>query len=261
MAYVSPTLTLIVGAVKKAASALGRDFNELEHLQNSVRSDKGFAQHAYDKVQKILQEELSKIKAGLPIIASDKDSIPASGTYFTLCAIDGFDNFAHGHADFAVSVALIENGKVIDGVVYSPITDEMFFAEKGCGAFKEGFRNHERLRVASAKNADKCLFACGADARIVNNVLALTQNVRISGVSSLDLAYLSAGKIDAAAVSTAHIGKIAAGVLLVKEAGGYVFEIGQTDVRSENLEKALTSGKLFACNEPLRQKIAEILAK
>ena len=261
MAYVSPTLTLIVGAVKKAASALGRDFNELEHLQNSVRSDKGFAQHAYDKVQKILQEELSKIKAGLPIITSDKDSIPASGTYFTLCAIDGFDNFAHGHADFAVSVALIENGKVIDGVVYSPITDEMFFAEKGCGAFKEGFRNHERLRVASAKNADKVLFACNTDTRVINNVLSLTKNVRISGASALDLAYLSAGKIDAAAVSAAFIGKIAAGVLLVKEAGGYVFEIGQTDVRSENLEKTLSSGNLFATNEPLRQKIAEILAK
>lgn len=261
MAYISPTLTLLVGAVKKSAAALGRDFNELEHLQNSVRGDKGFAQHAYDRVLKILHEELSKIKAGLPIVSSDKVAVPANGTYFAVCAIDGFANFAHGNADFAVSVALVENHKVVDAVVYSPITDEMFFAEKGCGAFKEGFRNHERMRVASAKNAEKALFACGADARIAASAISLTQNVRISGVASLDLAHLAAGKVDIVAATSAALGEIAAGVLLVKEAGGYVFEIGQTDVRSEDLEKALTSGNLFATNEALKQKIAEILAK
>ena len=261
MAYISPTLTLIIGAVKKTASALGRDFNELEHLQNSVHPDKGFAQHSYEKVQKILREELSKIKAGLPIVTSNKETASATGSYFAVCPIDGFANFAHGNADFAVSVALIEENKVMSAAVYSPITDEMFFAEKGCGAFKEGFRNHERLRVASCKNADKALFACSADSKIINNTLNLTRNLRISGVSSLDLAYLAAGKIDAAAVTTAHISEIAAGVLLVKEAGGYVFEIGQTDVRSENLDKTLASGNLFATNEALKQKIADVLAK
>jgi myo-inositol-1(or 4)-monophosphatase len=137
----------------------------------------------------------------------------------------------------------------------------MFFAEKGCGAFKEGFRNHERLRVAATKNADSALVACSAEAEVVGKVLSMTKNVRISGVSALDLAYLAAGKVDAVTVTAASINEIAAGILLVKEAGGYVFEIGQTDVRSENLEKVLSGGNLFATNEALKQKIAQIRAK
>ena len=260
MAYISPTLTLMVGAVKKAASALGRDFNELEHLQNSVHGDKGFAQHSYDKVLKVLREELGKVKAGLPVITA-ADSVPTSGTCFAVCPIDGFANFAHGNSDFAVSVALIDNDAVVAGVVYSPISDEMFFAEKGCGAFKEGFRNHERLRIGATKNADKAIVAADADLRILQNVMQTTTNLRISGVSSLDLAHLAAGKNDAVIVANSNLCTLSAGVLLVKESGGYVFAVGETDTRSENIMPALKSGSLFAANEALKQKIAEIIAK
>ena len=147
------------------------------------------------------------------------------------------------------------------GVVYNPIFDEMYFAEKGCGAFKEGFRNHERLRVAACKNIANALFLCSAEAKLCANVAAATPNLRVSGVPALDFARLAAGRVDATAVTNVKPNEIAAGVLLVKEAGGYVFEIGQTDVRSENLEKAVESGNLFATNEALRQKVAEIAVK
>ncbi len=261
MAYISPTLTLIINAVKKTATAFGRDFNELEHLQNSVHGDKGFAQHAYDKVQKNLQEELGKIKSGFPVLCTSGNFDAKADSYFAVCPIDGFANFAHGNADFAVSVALIEHNIVTAAVVYSPISDELFFAEKGSGAFKEGFRNHERLRVAACKNAEKALTAVTNDAKILQNLTSLTSHLRISGVASLDLAYLAAGKLDAVVATNANPCTIAAGILLVKEAGGYVFAVGETDTRSENLQNALLGGNIFATNEALKQKIAEAVAK
>lgn len=261
MAYVSPTLTLMVEAVKKTASAVGRDFNELEHLQTSVHSDGTFAKHSYDKVLKVLHDEFAKFKPDLPLFVAGTNTAPENGSYFAVSPLAGFANFAHGNADFAVSVALIANNTVIDAVVYSPIRDELFFAEKGCGAFKEGFRNHERLRVSAAKNAEKAIIACNAESKVIAGALTVSKNVRISGVCALDLAYLAAGKIDAVAVADEHLSDIAAGILLVKEAGGYVFELGQTDVRSENLAQVLKSGSLLATNEALRQKLAVALAK
>lgn len=261
MAYISPTLTLMIAAVKKTAAALGRDFNELEHLQNSVHGDNSFAQRSYEKVHKILREELGKIKAGYPVICSMADALPAGGKFFAVQPLDGFANFAHGNAAFALSVALVENNAVVGAVVYSPINDELFFAEKGSGAFKEGFRNHERLRVASAKNADKALVLANAERAAVESALKVTTNPRISGSTVLDLAYVAAGKADAAIAVESNLCELAAGVLLVKEAGGYIFAVGETDVRSENLQKALFGGSIFATNEALRQKIADAAAK
>ena len=261
MAYVSPALTLMINAVKKTAAALGRDFNELEHLQNSVHGDNSFAMHSYEKAQKILREELGKIKTGYPVIFTAQEALPTSGSFFAVSPLDGFANFAHGNAAFAVAVALFENNNVVDAVIYSPINDELFFAEKGCGSFKEGFRNHERLRVAAAKNVEKALVAANNDAQAIKSASAATVNVRISGSTALDLAYVAAGKIDAALAVNSSLREIAAGVLLVKEAGGYVFAVGETDVRSENLQKALFGGSIFATNEALRQKIADAAAK
>ena len=261
MPYISSTLTLMVGAVKKVTAALTRDFNELEHLQTSVHYDGSFAMRSYEKAVRILGEELSKIKAGYPVIMSDKDALPASGTYFAVSPLNGFANFAHGNTHFAVAAALVENNAVVDAVVYSPVSDELFFAEKGCGAFKEGFRNHERLRVAATKNADKALIACNAESKAIASAAAVSPNLRISGSVALDLAHVAAGKVDAMISENCAPHELWAGILLVKEAGGYVFAVGQTDVRSEDLPKAILSGSIFATNEALRQKIADAAAK
>ncbi|MBQ7632560.1 MAG: inositol monophosphatase family protein [Alphaproteobacteria bacterium] len=260
MAYTSPTLNLMIGAVKKTASALGRDFNELEHLQNSVHGNNSFALRSYEKAHKILQEELSKIKSGYSVVRTQQDCV-LRGNCFTICPIDGFDNFAHGNATFAISAALIENNIAIASVIYSPINDELFFAEKGSGAFKEGFRNHERLRVAACKNAERALIATNTDAKAVQSALSVSTNLRISGSTSLDLAYVAAGKIDVAIAVESDFCALSAGTLLVKEAGGYVFAIGETDTRSENLQSALYGCSIFATNEALKQKIADATAK
>lgn len=260
MAYLSPVLTLMVSAVKKASNALTRDFNELEHLQNAVRSDTMFAKRSYEKVERTLKEELSKAKAGYPVVVSEQDVIPASGNYFLLSPIDGFANFAHANNAFAISVAMVENNNVVDAVVYNPVSDEMFFSEKGCGAFKEGFRSHERLRVASSKQVEKALLYCNANAELLQKALKISPNVLISGSVALDLAYLAAGKSDAVIASDNSMATLAAGILLVKESGGYVFGLGETDIRSEDLRKVLFGGNIVATNEALRQKIADAMA-
>ncbi|MBO6281785.1 MAG: inositol monophosphatase [Alphaproteobacteria bacterium] len=261
MAYLSPALTNIVNAVKKATTALTRDFNELEHLQNSVHTDNMFAVRSHEKVLNTIREELSKFKPDYVVISSKSDSIPADGNYFLVSPINGFANFAHGNANFAISVAMVENNVVVDGVIYSPIYDELFFAEKGSGAFKEGFRNHERLRIGGAKNIDKALLSCNANLDILQKALSLSPNVTVKGSVALELAYAAAGKIDAVIASDNSMFAIAAGILLVKEAGGYVFTIGETDIRTEDLNKVLQSGNIIATNEALRQKLADTMAK
>ena len=239
---------------------MARDFNELEHLQNGVHGDSSYALRALERTERILKEELSKIKPEYPIIAKDSEAIPASGNYFLIAPIDGFANFAHANNNFAISVALVEKNLIVGGVVYNPISDEMFFAERGNGAFKEGFRNQERLRVAGNKYTEKALLSCNADISLLPKVCKISNNVIISGTVALDLAHMAAGKTDVVFAANCTPATIAAGVLLVKEAGGYVFALGETDTRSENLNKALFGGNIFATNEALKQKIAELIA-
>lgn len=261
MPYISPALTAIANAAKKASVALTRDFNELEHLQSSVHNDGSFAQRSYDKVEKILREELAKLKPTYAFISKKGGTIPASGNYFLVEPIDGMANFAHGNGHFALSVAMVENNVIVDAVIYNPVYDELFFAEKGCGAFKEGFRSHERLRVSGCKNPQRTLIGCNADVQIMQKALSLSENVTVKGSVALDLAYAAAGKLDIVISANNPAYTLAAGMLLVKEAGGYIFAIGETDIRTENLNNVLFGGNIIATNEALRQKTAEAAAK
>ena len=260
MAYLSPVLSLMINALKKASGSLARDFNELEHLQSATHKDVMFAQRAFERTERVLKEELSKIKAEYPVIVENDKILPNVENYFLLCPIDGFSNFAHANENFAISVALVEKNAVIAGAIYNPVSDEMFFAEKGSGAFKEGFRNHERLRIAGTKQPEKALIASCAEADLLQKVFKISPNVVISGCVALDLAHLAAGKTDAVITVNNTPATLAAGMLLVKESGGYVFAIGETDTRSEDLNKALFGGNIIATNEAMKQKIAEMSA-
>ena len=143
MLYTSPLASLVAAAVKKAANSLIRDFNEIEKLQNSLKSHREFVANSYQKIERELKKELQKVRPEL-------DS-------FLISPLDGIMNFAHGLAHFTLSVAVCNDGKPVVGVVYSPILDELFFAEKGKGAFKEGARNVERLRVSARKELKEAL--------------------------------------------------------------------------------------------------------
>ncbi len=265
MAYISPMLTNIVTAVKKASVNLNRDFSEIEHLQNSVKGSLDFTKIAFDKIEKGLKNELAKIMPQIPVVLIN-DKMPKEGMFLSVSGIEGLANFAHGNPEFAISCALVDGQIVLAGVVYNPARDELFFAEKGKGAFKEGFRSHERLRVAAKQELDGALVAVKSalnntelSAKIINNTLVLCHDVRVSGSVALDLAYVAAGKLDGVIAPESSLASIAAGVLLVKEAGGIILDMAQKDTRTEDLSMVLNSGNLMAVSFNLSQKIAKIL--
>lgn len=264
MPYISPLLTNIVDAVKKSAQMLDRDFSELEKLQNSVGSIKTFVMHAYQKTEQNLTVELSKIRPDIPVFTPSQKVVGDS--YFAVSPIEGLINFAHGNPDFAVSVALVEKGETICAVIYAPALNETFFAAIGKGAFKEGYRSHERLRVSSFKDLAGALVATTSSfaktpeqLNAINAaVLSKTSNLRVSGCVALDLAYLAGGKYDGLISLGNHISSMAAGMLILKEAGGAVRATGQKDIRTENTAEIFKSGNLVATNFNLSQKIFEI---
>lgn len=265
MAYISPMLTNIVTAVKKASVNLNRDFSEIERLQNSVKGSLDFTRIAFDKIQKGLKNEFAKIMPAIPCVAIN-EKVPQNGMYLLISGIEGLANFAHGNPEFAISAALMNGQTILCGVVYNPARDELFFAEKGKGAYKEGFRSHERLRVASKQELEGALVAVKPNAgdveqsaKIINNTLAMCRDVRISGAVALDLAYVAAGKFDAVIAPETMLASIAAGVLLVKEAGGMALDMEQADTRTEDLPMVLNSGNLMAVSFNLSQKIAKVL--
>ena len=264
MSYITPLLTGLVEAVKKSASSLDRDFAELEQLQNSVRGNQNFVFNSYSRIVKNLKVELAKIRPDMPIFTPNDKVVGSS--YFAVSPIEGLINFAHGNPDFAVSVALVEDNVPICAVVYNPARDETFFAEKGKGAFKEGYRNHERLRVSSVKDLDKALITgtvadkdnLADNIKLHSAIMTKTGNLRISGCIALDLAYLAGGKFDASVSLNNHLCSIMGGILLVKEAGGSIRAVKQKDNRIEDLNEVFKKGDLIAVNFNLNQKIFEI---
>ncbi len=267
MSYLSPSLTLLTNAVKKASGSLNRDFSEIEQLQSSVKGYKEFVVASYTKVSKALQVELGKIHPDYALV-SEAEKLGARNCYI-VSPIDGLSNFAHGIPHFAVSVAVYENNTVTASVVYNPATDCLYFAEKGKGAYKEGFRNHERLRVSSRRDLKEALVATLVNYNenvseydvIQKRLVAATDNLRISGSCALDLAYVASGKYDAAVSRGNKLSDFAAGLLLVKEAGGYIYDIDQKDKRTENLSLVLNSGNIFAVNNELGKKLGELFSE
>lgn len=267
MSVTSPLSGLVNNAVKKASNSLTRDFNELEKLQSSVKDYKGFVAAGFSKVERELKKELAKVR---PDWAFKEVGKPApKGAYFVISPLDGIDNFARAIPYFALSVCVCNNGDLILSAVYNPITDELFFAEKGKGAYKEGQRNAERLRVSGHKDFGTALVATNVSyKKNVSDYLELNQkivqatgNVRTFGAVSLDLANLAAGKLDAVLSLSNRAEDIMAALLIVKEAGGYVYDISQKDLNLDDINLVLSSGDVFAVNASLNKKVFELLHK
>ncbi len=268
MSYLSPNLTNLIAAVKKASSSLDRDFGEIEKLQSSVKDYKQFVFNGYNKADRMLRTELSRMR---PSFAFAADGRPRpQGGHFIISPVSGLQNFIHGISGFSMTVAMCENDTVLAAVVYNPARDEMFFAEKGMGAYKEGFRSHERLRVSARKEPEEALAAIELSGRednfseyavLQNKLAAAMGGVRTLGDPALDLAYVAAGKLDAFVACAQKPSDIAAGMLLVKEAGGYVFDINQKDIRTENLSAVISSGDILAVNANLSNRMYDLLNK
>ncbi len=252
MAYLSLTLNFLIGVVKKAANPLTRDFNEIEKLQNSVRGHQEFVRAALERVSKALRVELQKGRPNYAVM-SDAGQLPEIPC-FVIAPLDGVLNFMHGIPYFAVAAAIAERGEITAGVVYNPATGDLYFAEKGKGAFKEGYRSQERLRVSARKELKNCLLAASAS---VDGIADFRNN----GSLSLDLAGLAAGRYDGVVCQGAMAGELAAGMLLVKEAGGYVYEYNQKDIRTDDQAAVLQSGCLVAGNAAVGAKLFTALHK
>lgn len=243
----SATVNVMFLAVQKASKGLIRDFGELEKLQTSKKSFGNFVTTADKRAENILIEELSKSRPEFDFITEESGFIQAvkplskfdanSGYCWIIDPLDGTTNFWHGIPHFAVSVALQHKGEIIAGVVYNPVTDEMYWAEKGAGAFL----NQQRIRVSGRKTLEEAIVTTGSvfGFRGVNDAGRRLQNltrkfgaIRHLGASSLDLAFVASGRVDAFFEAEIQLWDRAAGEILVKEAGGVVSKFGEQDQNS-----------------------------
>ena len=218
MNSISANMNIMIKASEKASKVIIRDFGEIENLQVSRKGPKDFVTSSDKRVEKIIIEELKKARPNYSIISEEdgSETNKDKNNVWILDPIDGTINFLHGIPHFAISIALKSSGEIVSGLIFDPIKNEMFYAEKNAGAF---FNNH-RIRVSKKNLLDDCLFATGAK---MNDNLDLT--LRKSGCAALDMAYVASGRYDGYFQKNLNLWDIAAGIILVKEAGGSINEI------------------------------------
>ena len=218
MNSISPILNIMIKAAEKASKILIRDFGELEKLQVSSKGPLDFVTNSDKKVEKILIEELTKSRKKFSIISEEIGEVKNSDkdNYWIIDPIDGTSNFLHGIPHFSISIALKSNKEIVSGLVFDPIKNEMFYGEKNNGAYF----NNQRIRVSKKKNLDECLFATGGKNEILNSL-----NIRKTGSAALDMAYVGAGRYDGYFQKNLNIWDIAAGIIIVNEAGGKINDI------------------------------------
>lgn len=237
MPQASALINVMTAAARKAARALARDFGEVENLQVSRKGPSDFVSSADLKAEKTLFEELSKARPGYGFVMEERGVVEGTDktNRWLIDPLDGTTNFLHGLPHFAISIALEREGVLVAGVIYNIVRDELFWAEKGAGAYF----NDRRLRVAGRADMRDALFACGTpfhgkpghDQAVaeIQRVIEKTAGVRRLGSAALDLAYVAAGRFDGYWERNLNVWDIAAGAVLVREAGGVVNELDGGD--------------------------------
>ncbi len=258
----SALLNVMVDAVRKAARSLVRDFGEVENLQVSHKGPADFVSAADRKAEAILREELSRVRPTYGFLLEEGGVVEGTDPTHTWIVdpLDGTTNFLHGIPQFAISVALKRNDQIVAGVVYNPILDELYVAERGGGAFL----NDRRLRVATRRDLHECVIGTGIPflghgdhARWLKEVGALSREVagiRRFGAASLDLAWVASGRLDGFWERDLQPWDMAAGILLVREAGGFV-----TDLKGG--ERMLETGSVICGNENVYKRVAKVITE
>ena len=218
MNSISANLNIMIKASEKASKILIRDFGEIEKLQVSKKGPYDFVTNSDLKTEKTIIQELKKAKPNYSIISEENgiENNKDKNNTWIIDPIDGTVNFLHGIPHFAISIALKSNDEIVSGLIFDPIKNEMFFAEKNNGAF---FNNH-RVRVSKKNQISDCLFVTGGK---IKNEIDLPY--RKSGCAALDMAYVASGRYDGYFQQNLNLWDIAAGIILVKEAGGITNEI------------------------------------
>ena len=242
MNSISANLNIMIKASEKASKVLVRDFGEIEKLQVKKKGPADFVTNADIKVEKIIIEELKKARPNYSFITEEngiKINKDKNNTWI-IDPIDGTVNFLHGIPHFAISIAHKSENEIISGLIFDPIKNEMFYAEKNNGAF---FNNH-RIRVSKKNDLNECLFVTGGK---LNREIELPY--RKSGCAALDMAYVASGRYDGYFQNNLNLWDIAAGIILIKEAGGLINRIdlsinenlkviaSSTDINEKMLEK------------------------
>ncbi len=244
MNSISANLNVMIKASEKASKILIRDFGEIEKLQVSKKGPIDFVTNADLKTEKIIIDELKRAKPNFSIISEENgvENNKDKKNTWIIDPIDGTVNFLHGIPHFAISIALKSGHEIISGLIFDPIKDEIFYAEKNNGAFF----NNQRIRVSKKNEINDCLFVTGGKLKTEPNI-----PYRKSGCAALDMAYVASGRYDGYFQKNLNIWDVAAGILLVKEAGGLVNEIDLT--KNTNLKIIASSADI---NAKLLEKIA-----
>jgi len=245
MNVLSPNLNLMIKAGEKASKKLIRDFGEVENLQVSIKGPTDFVSNADLNAEKIIINELSKLKKNYSILSEEVGFIKNKDekNIWIIDPIDGTSNFLHGIPHFAISIALESHGEIICGLIFDPIKNEMFYAEKNNGSFL----NNKRIRVSKKKDIKACLFATNGSK--YKNIDVTT---RKTGCAALDMAYVAAGRFDGYFQENLNLWDVAAGIILVKEAGGILHSNDLS--KKENIDIRATSSSIS-------EKIVEKLSK
>ena len=256
----SALINVMVKAARRAGRSLNRDLGEIENLQVSMKGPANFVSLADKRAEEMLYADLEKARPGYGFIGEEGGTREGSDRSHTWIVdpLDGTTNFLHGIPQFAISIGLAREGTVIAGVIYNPASDELFIAERGKGAFL----NDQRLRVAGRRKLNECVVACGLPhigrgdhAQALRELGALQDKVagfRRFGAASLDLAFVAAGRLDGYWERNLSPWDIAAGLIMVREAGGIVTGI-------EGHDNALTTGHIVCGNEFVHGELVKIL--
>ncbi len=229
MNSISPNLNLMIKASEKASKTIIRDFGEIENLQVTKKGPRDFVTKTDKRVEKILIEELSKTKKNFSFITEESGKIENNDRdkIWIIDPIDGTTNFLHGIPHFAISIALKIDNELVSALIHDPIKNEMFYAEKNNGSYF----NNQRIRVSKKINLEECLFGTNRQGVIFTDL-----NVRYSGSAALDLAYVGSGRLDGFFQNNLNLWDIAAGILIIDEAGGKVNNIKLNEINNINLK-------------------------
>ncbi|WP_027166733.1 inositol monophosphatase family protein [Mesorhizobium sp. WSM3224] len=258
----SALLNVMVQAAMKAGRSLSRDFGEVQNLQVSLKGPGDYVSQADRKAEEIVFAELSKARPGYAFLMEERGAVEGEDAQhrWIVDPLDGTTNFLHGIPIFSVSIALERQGQIVAGVIYNPAMDELYTAERGGGAFM----NDRRLRVAGRAKLTDAVIGCGMPHLgrgqhgnfliELRNVMAEVSGVRRLGSAALDLAYVAAGRMDGFWETGLSSWDIAAGILLVREAGGFVSDM-------DGAQGMLDNGEIVAGNELIQRALLKTVKK
>jgi myo-inositol-1(or 4)-monophosphatase len=256
----SPVVNVMASAALKAARGLLRDFGEVEQLQVSVKGPGEFVSTADLKAERTLRAELTRARPGYGLLFEEGGAAEGSDPHhrWIVDPLDGTTNFLHGIPHFAISIGLERDGEIVAGIVYEPTRDELYWAEKGAGAYL----NDRRLRVSARRQLGDAVIGTGMPFRGRSEpavyvaglaaVMIATSGVRRFGAAALDLAYVAAGRLDGFWEYGLQPWDIAAGLLLVREAGGYVSDLAGGHAMMQ-------TGDILAANDHLHLPLAALI--